>query len=332
MKLPLPFTFFRKIYISLLAFALILLCGAIGYVVLEKYTLIQALYMTVITLSTVGFGEVKPLDTTGMIFTMVLIVTGIGTFTYFIAQVFSYFLNGEFISTYKLYKMKNAIRELEGHIIICGFGRNGREAARIFNNSRRSFVVVERHPIKKEDKPPELNYLLEDDARRDETLLEAGIERAHALVSTLPDDADNLFVVLSARALNPNIKIVSRASNDSTVRKLKTAGANNVIMPDKIGGAHMATLVLSPDVKEFVDLLTTQSGDHFEIAEIVSARTISVGDLNCWAQTGATILGMKATSGEYILNPPAKTVIHAGNRLIVMGSRPQLNKVKQLMI
>ena len=266
MNFFLPFRTFIKIYISIFAFILILVSGTLGYMLIEHYSLLDSLYMTVVTLSTVGYREVQPLTENGKVFTIFLIVVNLSTFTYFITQLSSYFLDGEFSDAYKFYNMKNSISELEGHIIICGFGRNGREAAKIFSNSNRNFVVVEKTESRKDDLPFEVKFYLADDATRDETLLQAGIEKASALITTLPTDADNLYVVLTARELNSKIKIISRASNDSSVKKLKTAGANNVIMPDKIGGAHMATLVLSPDVKEFVDLMATQSNAHFNIA------------------------------------------------------------------
>lgn len=332
MQVYLPFRHFKKVYISILVFLLILFSGIIGYMLIEHYTFLEALYMTVVTLSTVGYAEVKPLDNPGRIFTIALILVNIGTFTYFITLLSSYFLDGEFIRTYKLYNMKNSINELEGHIIICGFGRNGREAAKIFHNSKKRFVVIEKAPIRKEGLSFEVPYILQDDATRDEVLIEAGINKAEALITTLTADADNLFVVLTSRELNPKIKIISRASNDSTVKKLMTAGANNVIMPDKIGGAHMATLVLSPDVEEFVDLMATQSGGQFEIVEVLSARSITLEELNCWYETGATILGMKNTTGEYMLNPVAKTLIQPGNRIIAMGSKEQLTKLKRLLV
>jgi len=305
--------------------------GMVGYISIENYTPIEALYMTVITLSTVGFAEVRPLSDAGRVFTIFLITINLAVATFFIAQLSSYVFEGEFSRTYKLFKMKNSIKELRGHVIICGFGRNGREAAGIFTNSKRNFVVIENKATRKDDLPYEVNYYLEDDATRDETLLQAGIENASALISTLPDDADNVFVVLTARELNPKLKIISRASNDSSVKKLKTAGANNVIMPDKIGGAHMATLVISPDVKEFIDLMATQSNEHFSIEEIESAITISLEDLNCWKQTGATVLGIKTSEGEFSLNPNSKTVVRPGNRVIAMGAKEQLRKVKELL-
>lgn len=331
MRVFLPVRYFFKIYIAIAFFAFILLVGTVGYMLIEHYTFIEAFYMTVITVSTVGFTEVRPMGDTGRIFTSILIIANIGTFTYFLTQLSNYFLDGEFTRTYKSYTMKNSIDELKGHIIICGFGRNGREAAKIFNNSNKDFVVIEKTESRKDDLPFEVKFILEDDATRDETLLQAGIMKAQALVTTLPEDADNLYVVLTARELNPKIKIISRASNDSSVRKLKTAGASNVIMPDKIGGAHMATLVLSPDVKEFVDLMATQRSEHFNILEIESAKTISLEELSCWNNTGATILGMKTAEGEYSLNPVPKTILRPGNRLIVMGSKEQLNKVQNMV-
>lgn len=322
---------FFKIYLSFFAFAVILLSGTIGYIFIEHYTVVEAVYMTVITLSTVGFTEVKPLSDSGRIFTIGLILVNLTAFTYFISYISSYFLDGDFSHNYKLFKMKNAINGLKGHVIICGFGRNGQEAAGIFHSSQKDFVIIEKTDSRKDTLSFPVKYYLEDDATRDETLLEAGIAHAAALITTLPDDADNLFVVLTARELNPNLKIISRASHDSSVRKLKTAGANNVIMPDKIGGAHMATLVISPDVKEFVDLMATNSNEHFSIEEIESAITISLAELNCWHQTGATVLGVKTSQGEYTLNPISKTVIRPGNRLIVMGAKEQLKKVNELL-
>jgi voltage-gated potassium channel len=322
---------FYKIYFSLFIFSLILLSGTIGYMAIEGFTFMEALYMTVITLSTVGYSETRPLSNSGRAFTIFLIIINIGTFTYFISLLSSYFLDGEFLKAYKLYKMKNLINELSGHIIICGFGRNGQEAARIFHNNGKDFVAVERKSSRKDNLPFDVKFCLEDDATRDETLIEAGIHRASALITTLPDDADNLFVVLTAHELNPKIKIISRASNDSSVKKLKTAGANNVIMPDKIGGTHMATLVISPDVEEFVDLMATQNSVQFSIAEIESSKTISLEELNCWKNTGATLLGIKALPSEYSLNPLANTIVKPGNRLIVMGSQEQLSKVKNIL-
>lgn len=322
---------FFKLYISAAVIVLIILFGTIGYIIIEHYTVLEALYMTIITLSTVGFAEVKPLSDGGRIFTIILILSNLVTFAYVVSQLPSFFLDGDFIRNYKLYKMKNAIKDLKGHVIVCGFGRNGQEAAKIFHNGKKDFVVVERTNTRLDELEFPVPFYIVDDATRDESLIEAGIKNASALLTTLPDDAANLFVVLTARELNPKIKIISRASNDSSVKKIKTAGADNVIMPDKIGGAHMATLVLSPDVNEFIDLMATQNSEHFDITEIESNKTISLEELDCWHKTGATILGLKTAAGEYVLNPAPKTIVRPGNRLITMGSKLQLNKMQELI-
>lgn len=322
---------FIKVYVAIGVFFLILFVGTCGYMAIEHYTFLEALYMTVITLATIGYSEVHPLSSAGRLFTIVLTLANLGTFTYFIAQISSYFLDGEFTRTLKLVRMEKAISELKDHVIICGFGRNGREAAKIFAAGGKPFVVIEQAAPELTNAELHVPFYLQDNATRDEALVKAGISSAAALITTLPNDADNLFVVLTARELNNRIRIVSRASHDTSVKKLKTAGANNVIMPDKIGGAHMATLVLSPDVKEFMDLLTTQYSDHFAVQEIMVGKTVSLDELDCWKATGATVLGIKNMEGDFSLNPVASTVLRPGNRLIAMGARAQLDRLANLL-
>jgi voltage-gated potassium channel len=171
---------------------------------------------------------------------------------------------------------------------------------------------------------------MKGDATKDATLRDAGIEKARALIITLPVDADNLFVVLTARQINPNLTIISRASQDTSVNKLKIAGANNVIMPDKIGGAHMASLVMIPDVVEFISLLTLKNNQAFKVAELEIKHAIPIGELDLWRKTGCTILGVK-NKEHYNLNPSADFVINSEERLIVMGSEEQIGKAKTLL-
>ncbi len=322
---------FARLYLSVSLFAFIVLIGTTGYMSIEHYSLLDAVYMTIVTLSTVGYAEVRPLSDPGRVFTIFLIVANLGTFAYVISQLSKYFMDGEFIKEYKLYKMTSSIKELKGHIILCGFGRNGREAAQIFHHRKKSVVVIEKANMRFNDLPFAVDFHIEEDATHDETLIAAGIEHASALLTTLPDDAANLYVVLTARELNPNIKIISRAVNDSAVKKLKTAGADNVIMPDKIGGAHMAALVLSPDVKEFIDLMSTQNSENFDIREIQIKKQLTLEELDCWRTTGATVLGVKTVTAEYILNPSAKTILQPGSRLIAMGSKTQLTAITSLL-
>jgi voltage-gated potassium channel len=177
----------------------------------------------------------------------------------------------------------------------------------------------------------DIDLIIPGDATKDEVLLEAGIMKALALISALPNDADNLFVVLTARQLSPTLTIISRASDDHSIKKLKIAGATNVIMPDKLGGAHMASLVMIPDVQEFLSMLSTSYNDHFQIAEIEVNEAVNLGELNLWHTTGCNILGVKQTDGKYRRNPQPDYIALKGERLIVMGSKEIIEKAKKLV-
>lgn len=288
--------------------------------------------MTVITIGTVGFEEVHPLSTNGMIFTIVLIIATFITVSFFLAYITRYFLDGHFRQTYKLFKMKQKISRLSNHVILCGFGRNGRSAANLLMINRIPVVVIEKSLEQLELYNRQLEYYLAADATMDESLIDAGIMHAQAIIVSLPNDADNVFIVLTAKALNPLIRIISRASNDTSVNKMKTAGATNVIMPDKIGGTHMATLVVNSDVKEFLDYLSTQSNENFQVAEILVNKSLTLADADLWKATGgATILGLKNSADEYLLNPTPDTILRIGDRLIVMGSHKQLANIKNMV-
>lgn len=317
---------FRKTYLAIYLLLGAVVIGTVGFIVIEEYNLLDAFYMTIITLGTVGFSEVNPLSAEGKIFTIFLIITGLVIFGFFITQISRYFLDGEFIRYYKFYKMKKEIGQLTGHTIICGFGRNGREAARVLKKTNSELVIIETDEQKIHDYQSEdAYYFLKSDATRDETLISAGINSARAIITTLPDDALNVFVCLTAKELNPNIKIISRATHVSSIKKLKNAGATNVIMPDKIGGAHMAMLVNNPDIEEFIDIMSTSTGDDFIIKEITSEKQFIVGEIDCWRKTGATIIGIKSTENKYILNPGANESISPGDGIIIMGSKSQIN-------
>lgn len=305
--------------------------GTGGYMVVENFSFLEALYMTVITISTVGFTEVRPLGESGRIFTIALILVNLGLFTYFVTLLTRFFSDGEFTKLYKQIKMENSIQHLKQHVIICGFGRNGKESAQILFNNKIPFVALEEKNELESDLDFEVNYFMKGDATKDEVLLEAGIKNARALITTLPLDADNLFVVLTAKQLNPGIKVISRASQDSSVKKLKIAGADNVIMPDKIGGAHMATLVMLPDVVEMLSIMGTQSNKAFRVAEIRSNISILLGELDLWNKTSCTILGIKNSGNHYTINPDASYQLNPGESLIVMGSDDQIENAKKLL-
>ncbi len=328
---------FRKLYISVILIVLIVCIGIAGYIILEHYNFLDAFYMTVITVATVGFQEVHPLDDQGKIFTAFLIITSFGTFAYAVTSISKYVVDGEFNQYFKNLKVNSAIEKLDKHVIICGFGRNGKQAAHVLKKHKTRFVVIEQ----KKDIISSINHqyadlVLEGDATLDEVLVQAGIKKAKALITTLPFDADNLFIVLSARTLNPNLVIISRASEDNSDKKLKVAGANNVIMPDKLGGAHMASLVMKPDVMEFMDYITGQGSDNIRLEEITFATLKSefqnktIKDLEIRNKSGANIIGFKTAQGEYIINPSADTKIIPDAKLFVLGTTEQIIKLKEL--
>lgn len=311
-------------------FVVLLVVGTVGYMLIENLNFLEALYMTVITIGTVGYSEVKPLSEAGRIFTIIIILINVGAFTYFVTYLTRYLLDGEFIHQYKQLKMDNAIQHLNNHVIICGFGRNGSECAQVLFNNRIPFVVIEEKNSAPSNLPYAVQHFIKGDATTDETLRDAGIEKARAIIATMPVDADNLFMVLTARQLNPNIVIISRASQDSSVNKLRVAGANNVIMPDKIGGAHMATMVLIPDVAEVISLMGTKNTTEFKIEEVVANKSYTLGELDLWKNCGCTILGVK-NKGEYTLNPAPDYYVNDGERIIIMGSEYQIRKAKELV-
>ena len=318
---------FRRIYIIL---ALLLLAGGVGvlgFMVIEHYSFLDALYMTIITVSTVGYGEVHPLSPVGKVFNIVLIVTNLGLVTYAISVFTRFFLDGEFQQHIKIRKMERSIDSLRGHTIICGFGRNGHAAANVLRQNNAPFVVIERRLHDKQH----VEYYIESDATREEVLIEAGIRHAAAVLITLPVDAENVYIVLSARELNPDIRIISRASDDHAVKKMKIAGADNVIMPDKIGGTHMATLALNPDVKQFMDIMASQGFEETTIQELTIGKPSTLAALNAWRTTGATILGIKNSHQKYIMNPGYEDTVKEGDKIMVMGSKDQISALEALV-
>ncbi|MDB5280099.1 MAG: potassium channel protein [Ferruginibacter sp.] len=321
---------FKGLFFALLLLGGLMLIGTVGYMLIEKYSFLEALYMTVITVASVGFNEVKPLTNPGRVFTILLILINLGLFTYFITWLSRYFSDLELVKQFKRINMDNKIDHLNNHVIICGFGRNGKESAQILFNNKIPFVIVE------EKKEPdttlgfEVKHYLKGDATKDEILIEAGINKARALITTLPVDADNLFVVLSAKQLNPSVTIISRASQDSSVNKLKIAGASNVIMPDKIGGAHMATLIMMPDVMELLSMMSTKNNTQFRVAELKATKNISLNELDLWKKTNCTILGIKEEN-NYTMNPSAAFQLHTGLSIIVMGSDEQIEQAKNMI-
>lgn len=312
--------------------------GTIGYVIIENYSWFDAFYMTIITVATVGYQEVHPLTHGGKVFTAFLIITSFGTFAYAVSSITKFVIDGEFNEFFKNRKLNATIQSLSDHVIICGYGRNGRQAAQVLKKHNKRFVVVENDPkitINVNHRFSEL--VIQGDSTQDEVLIKAGIMRAKALITTLPIDADNLFIVLTARNLNKDLVIISRASEDNSDTKLKIAGANNVIMPDKVGGAHMASLVMKPDVIEFIDKITAEGDGNINLEEILFSqipdelKNKTLKDLEIRNKSGANIIGFKTSSGDYIVNPSADTKIIPDAKLFVLGTNEQIAALKALL-
>ena len=328
--------FRSKLQKALLLLALVITFGVFGYMTISGYTFVNALYMTVITISTVGFGEIEPLSDQEKLFTVFLIATSIVSFGYTVSAFTEYIVSGQLFQQLKLKKVQKKIEKLEGHTIICGFGRNGSQAMLKLENYKQKFVIIEQNEeiTLKADRKGLFN--VHGDATTDDVLKRAGIERAANLITALPSDADNLFVVLTARQLNQNCKIISRASNESSYDKLKIAGADNVIMPDKLGGDHMASLVVTPDVIEFVGRLTVE-GETTANLEEISVNDLpekylqkTILDLDLRRKTGCTVIGFKAPDGKYIINPEASLELVRNSHLIVLGRPEQIVKLREL--
>ena len=325
-----------RIYKTLSLVFIILLLGVAGYMFFSNYTFVDALYMTVITITTVGFGEVKPFTPEEKIFTVFLILTSITVFGYAVSIFSEYLVSGRLFEQFKHRKVEKQIKSLKGHTIVCGFGRNGKQAILKLKNYNKKLVVVEKDKemISELDNEDVLN--IQGDATLDETLIRAGIKTAANLVTALPSDADNLFVVLTANQLNNKCKIISRASNESSYSKLKIAGASNVIMPDKLGGDHMASLVVTPDVIEFVDRLTIEGEATANLEEIavddLPKKYINktILDLDLRRETGCTVIGVRNLDRDYIINPEAETKLIKGSSLIVLGRPEQIVKLREL--
>lgn len=324
-----------KIYVALALLFGLLVLGVLGYRFISDYSWLDAIYMTTITISTVGFNEVGTMDSQDRIFTVLLIISSVVILGYAVSAISEYLLERNSLQLLKKKKVRNRIEKLSDHIIVCGYGRNGMQAADRLRAYNKPFVIIEknREIIEKNE---EEALFIEGDANDDEVLMAAGIEKAKYLITALPDDASNLFVVLSARQINNEIYIISRASLANSEKKLQLAGANKVIMPDKIGGDHMASLVVMPDLITFMDKLSTE-GEHTTNLEEVAIEDFSdqiecnsLRDLDLRKKTGCTIIGYIAPNGNYIINPEADMQMEPKSKVIVLGRPEQIRKLNEM--
>lgn len=329
---------FREAYIALGMLIAIITIGVIGFTIIEGFSFTDAFFMTIITIATVGFKEVHPLSTPGMYFTVFLIITSFGIFAYAVSTITKYVVGGAIGHYYKNRKVKNKIQQLKDHVIVCGYGRNGRQAVAELIDHEVPIVVIENdeNTMEKILENPDLLYI-HGDATKDEILSMSRTDRAKALITTLPVDADNLFVVLTARELNPSITIISRATNEHSDSKLKRAGATNVIMPDRIGGQRMAKLVAQPDVVEFLDYIMLQSSENVTLEEVSCSKLSSwfegksIRELDIRNESGANIIGLKRSDNTFLINPLPEIQLSSLDKLFVLGTQIQVERLKRIM-
>ena len=321
-----------------------LVVGMIGFTVIEHYSPIEAFFMTVTTVATVGFGELHPFSEAGRLFVSFYILYNLVVVAYLVSVFSSFIFDGELRKIYKMFRTDQEIKRFSGHVIVCGFGRNGRRAYQELRASGARVVVIESdqdlmkritegHTGEDYDGDGVAGgkiFTVFGDATTDLVLKQAGVERASALITSLPKDADNVFVALSARALNPRMKIIARASLKTSESKLLFAGADSVVMPDEIGGSHMAKLVVRPEVIRFLDLISGLSADKLRLEEMsfeqlrLDLRGRNIRELDVRSITGATIIGLRQAVGTLLVSPPVDYIPVEGDVLLVLGSEEQI--------
>jgi voltage-gated potassium channel len=320
----------RRLRIAVLGLLLVMAAGTVGYVVLG-FSPLDALYQTVTTVATVGFREVRPLDTAGMVFTIVLILVGVGTALYAFGVALEALVEGHLGTHMGRRRMDRYIDRMSGHVIICGWGRVGRASAAYLRATGHDIVVIDRDPERLAglEHPHVLG-----DVSDDQLLQAAGIARARALIAALDTDADNVYVTLSSRALRSDLVIISRARDESSKSKLIRAGANRAVNPQMIGGRRMAAFALQPEVAEFLDVVMHDENLEFRIEQVtigfdspLTGRLLREAALR--DSTGVLLLAMRTGDGPLIADPPLETRLEPKTVLIAVGTPEQLDALRR---
>lgn len=329
----------RKIFLTLCFTFSLTFVGTFGYMLIEDWNLVESFYMTVITLTTVGFGEVRPLSIEGRIFTSLLLIVGLGSFAYGLSTLATFVIDGEFKMFLEDKKLEKEISRLNNHYIICGFGRNGYQVCQELQKSNSPFLIIEIDDEKYNKAVHEGYTVIHGSAIEDEILQLAGIERAKGLVAALANDADNVFVTLTAREMNKKLHIVTRASYSSTEKKLFRAGANVVVAPNVIGGKRMALTLLRPHVADFLDSMVFGEDDFFltiEEIELVKGSPVvgkMIKESNIRQQSGSMIIGIKNQMTQLIkFNPNPDIQLDIGDVLILLGSYSQVEQARKFLL
>ncbi len=327
-------TFRKKIlsvlYIPFLVLFVILSVGTAGYILLEKASFLDSLYMTVITLTTVGFREVVNLDSKGKVFTIFLILMGMGLIGYTISSVSAFFVEGGLKEFMKGRRMEKEIKKLKSHIIVCGFGESGSKIAEILKKSGKDVVVVDSTYFP----AMENHYHIIGDATDDETLKAAGLKKASFLVAALPSDSDNIFLSITAKALNKGIKVIAKAKDNRSIKKMKLVGVDEIVYLFDITARRIANLIISPHFVNMVDVFS-EGNVYLEIAEIDISKYPdyigkTIAQLNLKRKTGLLIVAIKKGNGSLKFNPDSDYVFEEKDVLLVMGTREQIERVNNV--
>ncbi len=320
-------------------FTIVQVVGVAGFVWIEGYSVLDAIYMTIITVSTVGFGEVQSLSQTGKLFTTFLILINIGLFAYFVSILSSYIFEGRLRHVFKRYMIDRRISTLKDHVIVCGYGRNGREACKELERSGFTFVIVESdHEVIESLPDDNAFHFVVGDATDEDTLRQAHVEKAAQIIITTSSDADNVFIALSARKMNPDMEIIARATKPESESKLYFAGANHVVMPDQLGGMFMAHMITKPVTIEFLNHLTGRNAEfaRFHLESIhydqlkPKYRDKSLRQMKLRTSTGCNVIGVKDDIKGIIPSPAADTVIGPKDCMIILGANENIKKARDI--
>jgi len=319
----------NRLTIAFISFLVLIIIGTSGYHWLEQMTVIDSLYMTVITVSTVGFGEVNELSSNGRVFTIILILGGGGIVAYSLSVTAEFFMSGEWQNILESRRRSRMAENLSDHVIICGFGRVGRRVSKELSKEGIPFIVVdtEQEKVRHAEEHGVMSFL--GNAANEFMLKQVGIEKARALIAAASSDAENVFIILTARSLNPDIQIIARANYEDSEPKMIKAGANRTIVPYEISGKRMVTMLVRPSVADFLDEVA-QVGEMELLIDQIPIRLDSplagktIAEMNIRSEQGVTILAIRHANGTFESHPGPDSLIELNSLLLVLGTRDQL--------
>ena len=326
----------HRFFLAAMLIVFVLVFGTVGYVLIEKMSVFDSLYMTVITIATVGFHEVGELTNQGRMFTIMMIFLGIGVGGYAIGTIAAFIVEGQIMDILKGRRMVKEITGLRNHIIVCGFGKIGTEVCNVLSLSNQPFIVIDSDP-EKIDEALGLGYIAAVGEATDDDILErAGIKHAHGLISAISDDSANVYLVLTARALNDKLRIIARGVGEKSKKKMVRAGADKVVSPFEIGARRMAALMMKPDIVDFLEALSPATTYGLRLERVTIQKSSSLCNKRLDQSyikketDGALILGIEKPEKPIIINPPGSTVLEQLDILLAIGNDKQLSLLQQM--